>query len=71
MGRTVSKFVPAEDLYVSYNATSLEDTDVIIHKIKISQNDLRKQQLTGFYADIELSEDTYTTDEVTREQKMI
>ncbi len=65
LNRCVSKFVPAEDLYVSYNATSLEDTDVIIHKIKISQNDLRKQQLTGFYADIELSEDSYSADEVT------
>ena len=65
LNRCVSKFVPAEDLYVSYNATSLEDTDVIIHKIKISQNDLRKQQLTGFYADIELSEDSYEADEVT------
>ena len=65
LNRCVSKFVPAEDLYVSYNATSLEDTDVIIHKIKISQNDLRKQQLTGFYADIELSEDSYNADEVT------
>ena len=30
LGRTVSKFVPAEDLLVSYNATSLEDTDTII-----------------------------------------
>ena len=64
MGRCVSKFVPAEDLYVSYNATSLEDTDVIIHKIKLSQNDLRKQQLSGFYADVEIGEDGYTTDEV-------
>ena len=36
MGRTVSKFVPAEELLVSYNATSLEDNDKIIHVIKIN-----------------------------------
>ncbi len=53
LGRTVSKFVPAEDLVIPYNATSLDDADAIMHVIRVSENDLRKQQLTGFYADIE------------------
>ena len=30
IGRTVSKFIPAEELLVPYNATSLEDSDTII-----------------------------------------
>ena len=55
--RCVSKFVPAEDLYVPYTATSLDDTDVIIHKIRMSGNDLLKQQLSGFYSDIPVEED--------------
>ena len=53
-GRAVSKFVPADDLIVPYTATSLDDAEAIIHRIKISENDLRKQQVAGFYKDIEL-----------------
>jgi ribosomal protein S30 len=54
LGRTVSKFVPAEDLVVPYSATSLEDAESIIHVVKLSENDLRKQQVSGFYRDIPL-----------------
>ena len=64
LGRCVSKFVPAEDLYVPYTSTSLDDTDVIIHKIRMSGNDLLKQQLSGFYSDIEV-EENHNADEVT------
>ena len=52
--RAVSKFVPAEDLVVPYSATSLEDAEAIIHVIKKSENDLRKQQVSGFYRDVDL-----------------
>ena len=55
LGRTVSKFVPAEDLVVPYTATSLEDAEDIIHVIKMSENELRKQQVGGFYRDIPLT----------------
>ena len=58
LGRAVSKFVPAEDLVVPYSATSLEDATAVIHVVKTSQNDLRKQQVNGFYRDIELGEPT-------------
>jgi hypothetical protein len=54
LGRAVSKFVPADDLIVPYSANSLEDAEAIIHTIKISENELRKQQVAGFYRDIEL-----------------
>ena len=54
LGRAVSKFVPADDLIVPYSATSLDDAEAIIHVIKMSENDLRKQQVGGFYSDIEL-----------------
>ena len=54
LGRAVSKFVPAEDLVVPYSATSLDDAESIIHVVKISENELRKQQVSGFYRDIEL-----------------
>jgi hypothetical protein len=54
MGRAVSKFVPADELIVPYTATSLDDAEAVIHTIKISENELRKQQVNGFYRDIEL-----------------
>src|SRR5210317_320173 len=55
LGRAVSKFVPADDLSVPYTATSLQDAEAIIHVIKMSENDLRKKQVAGFYVDIELT----------------
>jgi len=55
LGRAVSKFVPADDLVVPYTATSLDDAEAVIHIIKTSENDLRKQQVSGFYRDIELT----------------
>jgi len=55
LGRAVSKFVPADDLVVPYTATSLEDATAVVHVLRISENDLRKQQVSGFYSDIELS----------------
>ena len=55
LGRAVSKFVPADDLLVPYTATSLEDAESVIHVIKMSENDLRKKQVAGFYVDIELT----------------
>ena len=51
LARCVSKFIPAEDLVVSYQATSLEDADLIVHVVKMSGNDLLKQMQSGFYMD--------------------
>ena len=52
--RAVSKFVAGEDCVVNYMASSLEDAQRITHVIKTSDNDLRKQQVQGFYRDVEL-----------------
>ena len=54
LGRAVSKFIPADELIVPYTATSLDDAEAIIHVVKISENELRKQQENGFYRDVEL-----------------
>jgi hypothetical protein len=69
LGRAVSKFIPAEDLIVPYSATSLEDADAIIHVIKISANDLRKQQVAGFYRDIDLGEPPLKEDEIKKKER--
>lgn len=54
LGRAVSKFVPAEDLIVPYTTTSLRTAERITHVIRMSKNEIRKLQVAGFYADIEL-----------------
>ena len=68
LGRAVSKFVPADDLIVPYSATSLEDAEAIMHRIKISENDLRKQQVAGFYRDIELNPGYADEDELDKKE---
>jgi hypothetical protein len=69
LGRAVSKFIPAEDLIVPYSATSLEDAEAIIHTIKISTNDLRKQQVSGFYKDIDLGDPSLKEDEIKKKER--
>ena len=66
LGRPVSQFIQAEDLIVPYTATSLEDAEAIIHVLKITENNLRKQQVNGFYKDIDLepTDDTTTTSQL-------
>ena len=71
LGRAVSKFIPADDLIVPYSATSLDDAEAIVHVIGISENDLRKQQVSGFYKDIELGEPPVTTDEIKEKERQI
>ena len=52
LGRPVSKFVPAEHLVVPYETSDLQTCPCITHVVRISMNDLRKQQVAGFYRDI-------------------
>jgi hypothetical protein len=69
LGRAVSKFIPAEDLVVPYSATSLDDADAIIHVLKISENDLRKQQVSGFYKDVDLGQPAIKTDPIKEKER--
>ena len=70
MGRAVSKFVPADELIVPYTATSLDDAEAVIHTIKISENELRKQQVAGFYSDIDLGPPgTDVNDELNKKER--
>jgi hypothetical protein len=67
--QAVSKFVPADDLIVPYTATSLDDAEAIIHRVQISENDLRKQQVGGFYRDIELKPGLLNETDVQRKER--
>ena len=70
LGRVVSKFVPADELIVPYTATSLDDAEAVIHTVKISENELRKQQVNGFYSDVELGPPgTETNGELSKKER--
>ena len=58
LGRPVSKFIPAEDVIAPYTATDLKSAERITHVLRMSSNELRKQQVMGFYRDIEISEES-------------
>ena len=69
LGRAVSKFVPADDLIVPYSANSLEDAEAIVHVIKMSENELRKQQVSGFYRDIDLGQPPITENQLEAKER--
>ena len=60
MQRAVSKFVPAEDLIVPYNATDLQDAQRITQVVKMNLNELKKMQMSGMYLDIDLPKPYYS-----------
>jgi hypothetical protein len=73
LGRAVSKFIQAQDIIVPYTANSIDDAESVVHVIKISENELRKQQVSGFYRDIELEasdELTQDTDVKSKERQL-
>jgi len=71
LGRPVSKFLPAQDVVVPYSATDLFTAPRITHVLKMTDNEIRKQQVLGFYRDVDLpsggSEDEDQVDEKVNE----
>ena len=52
----VSSFVEPQDLIVPYEASDLNTAERVTQVIAMSRNEIRKQQLAGFYADVEIKE---------------
>ena len=67
LDRAVSKFVPADDLLVPYNATDLSSASRVTHVIRMNTNDVRKNQAAGFYRDIDIL--AYTDDDEVRQKE--
>ena len=63
--RCVAKFVSSEDLYINYMATDIDQAERITHSIKMSENELKKLQVSGFYRDVKVTHGQVdTTNEV-------
>ena len=67
LNRAVSKFVPAENLVVPYETSDLETCPNITQVVRMSLNDLRKQQVSGFYLDVPVTPGDGQSDSVTDE----
>ena len=59
VGRAVSRFVKAEDLVVPYTTNDLVTASRITHVIRMTENDLKKLQLSGFYRDVDMGSPSY------------
>ena len=68
--RAVSKFIPPEDLIVPYEAADVSSAERITHSISMSSNEIKKQQISGFYANVDIGSDSYT-DELSEVEETI
>ena len=71
LDRAVSKFVPAQNLVVPYEANDLETCPSITQVLRTSLNDLRKKQVSGFYRDVAVLPSQEEADSVTTEMDRI
>ena len=53
--RAVSPYVLPKDLIVPYSARDLMTAERVTHVLRVSENNLRKQQVSGFYRDLDMS----------------
>ena len=66
--RAVSKFIPPEDLVVPYESPDIFSAERVTHIISMSRNEIKKQQLSGFYANVDIPEDSYTERDDVKEE---
>lgn len=52
----VSSFVEPQDLIVPYESSDLHTAERVTQVIAMSRNEIRKQQLAGFYADVDIKD---------------
>lgn len=63
LGRPVSMFVPAEDIIVDYAAPDIyNNAERVTHRIRMTPNDLLKNQVGGLYRDVDISTPVPETD---------
>ena len=71
LGRQVSKFIEAKDMLVPYNASDLDSADRVTQIITMTENELRKLQVSKFYRDIEIQSGQADKDDVDETKESI
>ena len=62
LNRAVSKFISPEDLIVPYESSDISSAERVTHAISMSRNEIKKQQLSGFYANVDIKSNSYGGD---------
>ena len=68
MGRAVSRFVKSEDLVVPYYTSDLVTTPRVTHVLHMTENDLLKLKISGFYRDTPMSSPNIVQESVVQEK---
>jgi hypothetical protein len=68
LNRQTAVFIPAEDIVVPYGASSLESAERVTHRMRKTENEVRKLQVAGFYRDVDLGEPMRVMDEVEKQK---
>ena len=63
-------FIPPEDLVVPYGAASIEDADRITHRMRKTENEVRRLQHAGFYRDIDMGTPVHVMDEIEKQKAL-
>ena len=69
--RAKASFIPCEDLIVPFYATDLASSPRVTHIVKQTYNDVRKNQVAGFYRDVEIRPSLTNTNEIQEEYQNV
>jgi len=68
LNRQVAMFVPAEDIIVPYGASDLQSSPRITHRMRKTENEIRKLMSQGFYMDVDLPDPQEVKTEIEKRQ---
>ena len=68
LDRQVSMFIPAEDFVAAYGCSDLSTSERYTHRMRKSENEIKKLQVAGFYKDIDLEKPANEQDDLLKEK---
>ena len=68
LNRQVAMFVPAEDMIVPYGASDLQSSPRITHRLRKTENEIRKLRAQGFYMDVDRPDPQQVKTEIEKRQ---
>ena len=64
LGRQMSVFVPAEDVVLPYGVSDIFASPRVTHRMRKTENEIKRLQEAGFYEDIDLGDPVKSTDDL-------
>ena len=68
LDRQVSMFIPAEDFVAAYGCSDLSTSERYTHRMRKSENEIKKLQVARFYRDIDLEKPVGEQDDLLKEK---